>query len=157
MTEKMTSSRRSFLKSGVVVGTPIVVAAVPAAALADDGSRGKLARLEAERTVDALHRTWMHKASLGQVHGLSGNVSALRLRPGAEIAQAELSDCGQFAIARQQCIVEIDEEPEEDCTVIQMARLQGNRLGFREEDRILKVRYSNCSEQGWHLREAELI
>ena len=53
------TDRRSFLKSGALIAAPVAAVAVPAAAFADDGSRARLARLEDERSVEALHRQFL--------------------------------------------------------------------------------------------------
>src|SRR5690606_22286853 len=59
MDKLSTTNRRSFLKSGALIATPLAVVGVPAAAFADDGSRARLARLEDQRSVEALHRQFM--------------------------------------------------------------------------------------------------
>src|SRR5690606_14624017 len=53
------TDRRSFLKSSALIAAPVAAVAVPAAAFADDGSRARLARLEDERSVEALHRQFL--------------------------------------------------------------------------------------------------
>ena len=54
------TDRRSFLKTGALVAAPLAAIA-PVAALADDGSRAKLARLEDERAIEALHRDFLRR------------------------------------------------------------------------------------------------
>ena len=67
-----TTDRRSFLKAGALVAAPLATAA-PAAALAADGSRARLARLEDERAVEGLHRAFLRQPS-----ALGGDVRAVR-------------------------------------------------------------------------------
>ena len=64
MTMNQSTSRRSFLKTGAIAAAPLAMAA-PAAALADDGSRARLARLEDEKALAALHREVMAQVNRG--------------------------------------------------------------------------------------------
>ena len=53
MTRDTDSTRRSFLKGGALLAAPLA-AAVPAALVADDGMRARLARLEDPDFIESL-------------------------------------------------------------------------------------------------------
>ena len=58
----ISTDRRSFLKTGAIAAAPLAALA-PAAALADDGSKARLARLEDERAIESLHRAFLRQPS----------------------------------------------------------------------------------------------
>src|SRR5262245_27315706 len=69
MSKTMTTSRRSFLKSGAIVAAPVVAVAAPAMAFAADDSSAKLARLEDERAIEALNRNFVRDFNASGVQG----------------------------------------------------------------------------------------
>ncbi len=64
MNTDTTSTRRSFLKGGALLAAPLA-AAVPAAIMADDELKARLARLEDEAAIRELHQTWLRRINTG--------------------------------------------------------------------------------------------
>ncbi len=60
MTTDTVSTRRSFLKGGAVAAAPLAVAA-GGAAMAEDGRKARLARLEDEAAIRELHQAWLRR------------------------------------------------------------------------------------------------
>jgi len=164
MSDKLSATdRRSFLKSGALIATP-VLAAVPVAALADDGSRAKLARLEDERAIEALHRSFLRQVNgSGDCAALVTSSDAVDLGEGlrsiaedlAAEAKIELAEDGLSARARCACRVERETEFAGDSTLEQMARFQGQGSHRHEERGVLAVDYVKRSE-GWLIAKARL-
>ena len=162
MSENRTSTdRRSFLKAGAIVAAPIAAAA-PVAALADDGSRARLARLEDERAIGALQRKVLRHltgaADCGQFIASSDAVNLGQgLRAIAEDAGHEaelaLADDGLSATARCHCRVEWEIEFTGDSTLERMARFQGQGSHRHAEERVLATDYVK-GKDGWRIASA---
>jgi hypothetical protein len=157
----ISTDRRSFLKTGALVATPLV-AAVPAAALADDGSRAKLARLEDERAIVALHRKFLqHVNGTGDCAEFIASTDTVKLDQGlrsiaedlSHDAMIELSDDGLTARAHHLCKVELETEFTGDTTVEQMARFQGQGSHRHSEERVLATEYVK-GNHGWRIASA---
>jgi hypothetical protein len=156
MTRDSTSTRRSFLKSGALLAAPLA-AAVPAALVADDGLRARLARLEDEAAIRALHQGWLRRINVRAGAGAGDTVAPLFAdAEGAKSDQAvrniaadhagepdaiEIAADGESAIGRFQCAVEIESAIAQDCTLARMAHAQGGGFVRRTERRVLKVEY----------------
>ena len=162
MSENRTSTdRRSFLKAGAIVAAPIAAAA-PVAALADDGSRARLARLEDERAIEALQRKFLRHlngaADCGKFIASSDAVNLGQgLRAIAEDAGHEaelaLADDGLSATARCHCRVEWEIEFTGDSTLERMARFQGQGSHRHAEERVLATDYVK-GKDGWRIASA---
>ena len=166
MSENRTSTdRRSFLKAGAIVAAPIAAAA-PVAALADDGSRARLARLEDERAIGALQRKFLRHlngaADCGKFIASSDAVD-LDLGPNgglraiaedvAHEAELVLADDGLSATARCSCRVEREVEFTGDSTLERMARFQGQGSHRHTEERVLATEYIK-GKDGWRIARA---
>lgn len=149
MTNDSSSTRRSFLKAGAVVAVPL--AAAPAAALADDGFRARLARLEDEAAVRALHQDWLRR-----VNGRAGDAAVLGadvrgIAPDHAIADAiEIAADGKSAAGRFHCAVQLETELALDCTLAQMAHAQGEGVIRTTERRVLTAQYVKAGD-GWSI------
>ena len=162
MSENRTSTdRRSFLKAGAIVAAPIAAAA-PVVALADDGSRARLARLEDERAIGALQRKFLRHlngaADCGKFIASSDAVNLGQgLRAIAEDAGHEaelaLADDGLSATARCHCRVEWEIEFTGDSTLERMARFQGQGSHRHAEERVLATDYVK-GKDGWRIASA---
>jgi ParB-like chromosome segregation protein Spo0J len=158
--DKTTTDRRSFLKTGSLIAAPLAMAA-PAAALADDGSRAKLARLEDERAIEALQRKFLRQ--LNGTGELVASSNAVDLGEGLRAiaedlgheATLELSDDGLTARARCACRVERETEFTGDSTIEQMARFQGQGSHRHEERRTLATEFVK-DKDGWTIARATL-
>ena len=155
-----TTSRRSFLKSGAVLAAPIVAAA-PVAALADDGSRAKLARIEDERAVEALHRKFLRHLNGSGDCGAIASADAVDLGEGLRALAEDLgheatltvAEDGRTASARCACRVERESEISGDSTLEQMARFEGNGSHRFEERRVLATEFVKAGD-GWQISRA---
>jgi hypothetical protein len=167
MTKEMNSTRstrRSFLKGGALLAAPLAVAA-PAALIADDGLKARLARLEDEVAIRKLHQAWLRR-----VNSKAGSIKAGAIDAGASDAAAplladsegtaldqtvrsiaadhagepdaiEVVADGMRAVGRFQCAVEIENAIAQDCTLARMAHAQGGGFVRQTERRVLKVEY----------------
>lgn len=167
MTTKRNSSRRSFLKKGALLAVPLAAAA-PAAMIADDGLKARLARLEDEAAIRQLHQAWLRAFNTG-----TAGVVAPRLADsgGADLGQSVRSiaadhagqpdaielaaDCGS-AFGRFNCSVGIETPIAQDCTLARMAHAQGSGFVRRTERRVLKIEYVK-SAGAWTIAKAELV
>ena len=136
-----TTDRRSFLKTGALAAAPLAALA-PAAVLADDGGKAKLARLEDERAIEGLHRAFLRQPS-----SLGHDIRAVRQDHDATI---EIAEDGRSATLRCDCCVERDAAFTGDTTVERMARFQGHGSHRHAEERVLVADYVKTSE-GWRI------
>jgi hypothetical protein len=147
------TDRRSFLKSGALVAAPLAVVAAPAAALADDGSRARLARLEDEREIGALHREALRQVNRGN-RKLASGLTALADDPAQELEIA-FADDSRHATCRRACTGSFRTEFTGHSTLEQMHRLQGQGLHEHEESRVLIAEYVK-GKDGWAIESLRL-
>jgi hypothetical protein len=148
-----TTTRRSFLKSGALVAAPLAVVAAPAAALADDGSRARLARLEDEREIGALHRDTLRQINRGE-RKLASGLTALADDSAHELRIA-FADGGHRATCRRVCTASFRTEFTGHSTLEQMHRLQGQGLHRHDESRVLVGEYVK-GKDGWAIESLQL-
>jgi hypothetical protein len=146
-----TTSRRSFLKTGAIVAAPLAAVAAPAAALADDGSKARLARLEDEKALAAQHREVMRQVNSGE---RNLGVSALADDPMHELEIAFAAD-GNRATCRRACTASFRTEFTGHSTIEQMHRLQGQGLHSHQESRVLVAEYRK-GQHGWAIESLRL-
>lgn len=158
------TDRRSFLKSGALVAAPVAAVAAPAAAFADDGSRARLARLEDERAIEALHKSFLRRINgSGDCAEFLARADAVELDPRltaiaeevSDEAGIELSANGLSAHARHACRVELDSAFTGDTTLERMARFQGQGSHRHSEARLLVTDYVK-GKDGWRIARARL-
>lgn len=162
MTETHATSRRAFLKTGAILAAP-VAAVAPVAALADDGSRARLARLEDERAIERLHRSLMKKLNGGDCTELRLAAEAVELDPALRSiaedlghdAEVQLADDGLTAHARHACRVELDCDFDGETTVERMARFQGHGSHRHSEAQVLVTDYKKTGE-GWTISRVSM-
>lgn len=152
MSKDVNSTRRSFLKNGAVLAAPIV-AATPAAVLADNGLKARLARLENEAAIRELHRAWLRRVNCGAgdpANGLFAKTEGTALVQAVRSIAAdhtgepdtvEIAADGKSAAGHFACAVEIETSIPQDSTLAQMAHAQGSGFVRRTERRVLKVEY----------------
>ncbi len=157
MTQDSTPSRRTFLKGGALLAAPIAAPAC-AVALADDGLRARIKRLEDEAALRELHDGWLRQVNAGERHALLGDAvlgDAVR-RITADHAGApdriEVAADGRSAVGRFDCAVEAEMPLAKDCTLAQMAHLQGHGTLRRTERRMLTVHYVKAGG-GWQIAQ----
>ena len=156
-----TTDRRSFLKTGALAAAPLA-AAVPVAALADDGERAKLARMEDERAIEALQRKFLRHLNGGEnCAELVASSSAIDLGDGMRSitedrrhdATLELSEDGLSARTRCACTVEREIAFTGDSTLERMARFQGQGSHRHSEQRVLAAEFVK-GKDGWQIASA---
>jgi len=159
----ISTDRRSFLKTGSLVAAPLAMAA-PVAALAGDGSRAKLARLEDERAIEALQRKFLrHLNGVGDCSAFIASSDAVDLGEGLRAiaedmgheAELTLADDGLTATARCACRVERETEFTGDSTIEQMTRFQGQGSHRHEERRTLATGFVKGKDE-WRIARARL-
>jgi hypothetical protein len=167
MSKTNTTSRRSFLKSGAIAAAPIAAVGVPAAALANDGSKAKLARLEDERAILELHAALLRRVNTaglatsgeffasGKAPSLGKGLRSIAPDPTGESPALTFSEDGGRATQSQAVRVGIAAELEGEGTLVQMARLQGNALEAEVLPRTLVADYVR-EEGGWAIEKLRL-
>lgn len=166
MTAKSNSTRRSFLKRGALLAAPLAAAA-PAAILADDGLKARLARLEDEAAIREVHQAWLRSINAGATDGAARlvpdfegiapeqTVRGISADHAGQPDAIEVAANGKSASGRFHCAVEIETAIAQDCTLAQMAHAQGSGFVRRTERRVLNVRYVKMSD-GWAIAKVGL-
>jgi hypothetical protein len=152
MTTDTTSTRRSFLKGSALLAFPLAAAA-PAAVMADDGLKARLARLEDEAAIRELHQTWLRRINtragdaatplFADTEGTAFDqaVRSIAADHAGQPDAIEVAADGKSAAGRFQCAVDIETTIAQDCTLARMAHAQGGGFVRRTERRVLKVEY----------------
>ncbi|WP_305096515.1 hypothetical protein [Croceibacterium aestuarii] len=165
MSEKLTGTdRRSFLKTGAVAAAPLAAFA-PVAALADDASKARLARIEDERAIEALERDFLRRVNAPNA-GRCGELFACGKAP--HLGEAQISADlageapaiafaadGQSATLRRAVTTTREVHFTGDSTLEQMARLQGHGSHRHTEDRTLVARLTK-NKDGWRFASVDL-
>jgi hypothetical protein len=159
------TDRRSFLKTGALLATPIAVM-TPAVAMARDASGAELARLQDERAIEALHRAFLQRVNTRGAEGvgellaadgscdLDGCVRRIADDPAAEAA-LELAPDGRSAKARRPTHIESEVDFTGNSTLEQMARFQGQGTHRHSEARVLEVEYVKAKDD-WAIASVKL-
>ena len=167
MSTETVSTRRSLLKGGAFLAAPLAVAA-PAAAMADDGRRARLARLENEAAIRELHQSWLRRINTGARDDAAllfadpkraAFDKAIRaIAPDHARAPDVISVAadGQSAGGRFHCAVEIETAIPRDSTLAQMAHAQGGGFVRRTELRVLKAEYVKTGAD-WAISKVEFV
>lgn len=145
------TSRRSFLKTGALAAAPLAIA-VPASSQASDQSAARLARLEDERAIEALHRAWLRGADTGALAPGLRAIASDDTRDGS----LEFADDGQRASLRRPVMLEVESEFTGHSTVEQMARFQGQGFHRHARPAVLASEYVK-DKHGWRLARAVLV
>jgi hypothetical protein len=162
--KRATSTRRSFLKSGTILAAPLAAVGVPAAVIADDELKMRVARLENEAAIRELHERWLRSVNSG-VDDAGARLSDACGAPGPAVCGVatdhagkpdaiEVGADGNRAIGRFHCTIEFETPIAEDCTVARMAREQGGGFVRRSERRVLIVDYAKTSGT-WNIAKVE--
>jgi hypothetical protein len=150
MTRSDLSSRRSFLRAGAVLSAPLVV---PVAALAGDRGAARVAQLEDERAIRDLHQAWMRGVNAGGMDGKAttlltagvcstgDNLCSIGAQRAAPPDAITFDPDGMTATGRFHCAIDIETPLAQNCTLAQMAHLQGNGFVRRTATDVLYVDY----------------
>ncbi|HEY6443274.1 MAG TPA: hypothetical protein VIY66_08040 [Candidatus Acidoferrales bacterium] len=174
-TNSTRSTRRSFLKRGALLAAPLA-AAVPAAVIADDGLKARLARLEDEAAIRKVHHAWLRQVNSMQTSmktvnagtgdaatplladsqgaALDRTVRSITADHAGEPDAIEVAADGTRAIGQFQCAVEVENPIAQDCTLARMAHAQGGGFVRQTERRVLKVEYVK-NGGSWAIAKAE--
>ena len=171
MSKDTASTRRSFLKRGALLAAPLAAVAAPAAILADDELKARLAKLENEAAIRELHQAWLRRintrrrteramlprrCSLNRERAaFDQSVRSIAADHAGKPDAIEVAADGKRAAGRFHCAVEIETAIAQDCTLAQMAHAQGSGFVRRTERRVLKVEYVKASG-AWAIAKAEL-
>lgn len=156
MTEANNSTRRSFLKGGALLAAPIAAASVSAVALADDGLKARLQRLQNEAAIRELHQSWLRQVNAARGDGLLDEaVRRITADHAGAPDKIEIAADGRSAIGYFDHAVELEAPLAEDCTLAQMARAQGTGTTCRSERRMLRVGYTKTGET-WQIGRVAL-
>jgi len=167
--ESITASdlgRRSFLKGGAIIAAPLAVAGAPALAAGDD-RLARLARLEDESAIRALHRSLVGHINGGtpeaaaklfatpRAAALDGAIRAITADHGGEADAIAIAADGRSASGRFACLVETGAMLPMDNTLAQMAHAQGT--GYISETRraVMTAGFIR-TEQGWAIARLEV-
>lgn len=153
-----TTNRRAFLKSSALIAAPIAAVAAPGVAFAGDGSAARLARLEDERAIAAVHREFLRTGAAKTVRGKAKQGETVRRvdpDPEADPAPIEFADDGKRATTRQKCTVQLASDFTGDTTLEQMARLQGTAKAKRSKRCVILAHYRKQGSE-WALQSAEM-
>jgi hypothetical protein len=163
---KDTSTRRSFLKGGALLAAPLA-AVVPAAVLADDGLKARLAKLEDEAAIRELHQSWLRRINTGagdaavpvfadsERTAFGQAVRSIAPDHAGEPDAIEVAADRKSAVGRFHCAIEIETRIAQDCTLARMAHAQGGGLVRRTERRVLRVEYEKTLD-AWSIAKAKL-
>jgi hypothetical protein len=165
MTEMRNSSRRSFLKVGAVLATPVGAIAVPAIASTTEAGEDRLARLENEAAVRDLHQQWLRGVNRG-ADTASLFADPKRARRDTRIASIaadhageadviQVSADGTRATGRFHCVVETVTELVPDCTLTQMKHAQGEHVVRDSARRVVEAEYVRRA-QGWAISDVRI-
>lgn len=154
MSKDMTASRRAFIKSGAIAAAPLAVALPTAAFAADDGSKSRLALLEDEKAIEALHRDYLRRFDAAEGAKLARGLTGLADEP-ADAPHIAFADNGRRATCRRACRASFRTDFTGHSTLEQMHRLQGQGLHQHDERRVLIAEYTK-GQDGWAIASLRL-
>lgn len=167
MSKTTDTTRRSFLKAGALVAAPAAALGLPVSAMAEDGSKAALARLQDERAIEALNREFLRAFNRSGAEGtaqlfadrkapaIARGVSKLSLDLAEKPKSFAIADDGASATARFDCTAEMTKELEGSETIVQMARMQGNTASVQTARKTLSASYAKSGDT-WQITEIEL-
>lgn len=159
MSQENQSTRRAFLKGGALLATPLAIGA-PAAAMAADDARERLARLEDEKAIRDLHQHWMRHINAGSGDtaaqlfaepgsaDLGDDIHALAPDHAGQPDVIEIAADGQHASGCFACTIETVTIIPPTSTLAQMAHAQGEGFVRETQQRLVKADYVK-TKGGW--------
>ena len=147
MSKDASATRRMFLKRGALLAAPVATGSSAVVALADDGSRARVTRLEQEAAIREVHHSWLRQVNAAQGDALLDAV-VRRITPDHAGAadRIELAADGRSAVGYYDHAVELETPLATDCTLAQMAHAQGHGSIRRTERRMLTVHYIKTAD-----------
>jgi hypothetical protein len=166
MSQDTIPTRRSFLKGGAIIAAPLAVAVAPAAALAADESRRRLAQLEDEKAIQALHQGLVRHINSGAhdaaaslfAEPASASLDAALCAVASDHAGAPdsiaFSADGLRATGLYAALVETVRMIPADSTLAQMAHAQGEGYVRESGRHIVRADYVK-TQAGWAIARVD--
>jgi hypothetical protein len=156
MAKDTISTRRMFLQRGALLAAPIGAAAVPAAAIAESGTKSRIGHLEDEAAIRASHRAWLRRVNAAEGDALlDGTVRRITVDHAGVPERIEIAADGRTAVGRFDYAVDVETPLAADCTLGQMAQAQGYGTVRRTERRILTAHYAKRGG-AWEIEKVAL-
>ena len=155
-TKAVSTRRRFFWQAGALLSAPLAVSAAPAPERnADDGEalQERVATLEDVNAVRALQQTYARLVNAReheQLVALFADPAAAKIDETVSSISAdafgaddviEIASDHASAIARIHCVVQVATDIGPSCTLVEMARQQGEGVIKRSERRVLESAY----------------
>ncbi|HTC43635.1 MAG TPA: hypothetical protein VK696_01165 [Steroidobacteraceae bacterium] len=155
MSNNIGSSRRTFLKGGALLAAPIAAASVTAVTFADEGLKARVTQLEDEAEIRRLHQAWLRRVNSGERDVLFDDaVRQVTADHAGAPDQIAVAADGGSAVGHFDHAVALQTALGRDCTLAQMAHVQGHGTVRRTERRQLIVRYLK-SDGAWRMDRLE--
>ncbi len=156
MSKDNSPTRRKFLTGGALLAAPIAVASVSAVALADDGLKARVRRLEDDAAIRELHQSWLRRVNAGERDALSDNaVRRITVDHAGAPDKIEIAADGRTAVGYFDHAIEVETPLAKDCTLAQMAHAQGNGTIHQTERRMLTVDFAKTGGT-WRIAKVAL-
>jgi hypothetical protein len=156
MSNDVSSTRRTFLRSGVLLAAPVAAAAAPIAALAGDDPKARLTRLEEEAALRALHESWLRRVNAGERDAvLDDAVCRITADHTGTPDRIEIAADGRSAVGYFDYVVELQTPLAKESTLARMAHAQGHGSLRCTERRMLTVDYTKTGGS-WEIAKVAL-
>lgn len=170
-TKDRSTRRRFFWQAGAALSAPLAVAAARASARSVEGDERLQARLAVFEDVDAirgLHQTYARLVNAGahdQIAALFADPEnaqideTIRMLLGDAFGAHDVIEVApdrETAMARIHCTVETETAIESSCTLVEMARQQGEGLLRHSERRVLESAYVK-RDGAWKIARSEYV
>jgi hypothetical protein len=167
-TKSISTRRRFFWQASAALSVPLAAAAAGVAQGADRDANARLATLEDASAIRELQRTYARLVNSGaheRARGLFANPSGANVDASirhlstdgfGEHDVIEIAPDRKTATARTYCAVQTETAIGPDCTLLEMARGQGEGVLRRAETRVLASRYVNVGGT-WKIERLELV
>ena len=161
-TKPNATRRRLFLQAGAALAVPLAASAAQAARNGTDDDAQRLAALEDANAIRELHRAFARCVNSGAHAGarelfaepeaaeLDASIRGLSADGFGEHDSIEISADRMTATARVHCIVESHKPIGPSCTLVEMARLQGDGVLRSAAKRVLVGGYVKQG-QAWQI------
>ena len=145
--------RRFFLNAGAILSAPLAVGVSQAASNEAEDSKLRLARLEASNAIREVNQAFARHLNDGDSDalrqlftnpaGAEVDASVRWLQPSGfgEQDRIEVAADGQSARATIRCVVQSEKEIGPNCTLVDMARQQGEGVLRQTAQRVLENEY----------------
>lgn len=167
MEQDKISTRRAFLKGGAIIAAPLAMVGAPAAAMAIDDSKHRLARLEDEKAIRALQQSLLRHINSGAPGAaaslfaepkkarIDANLRAVAVDHAGAADDIALAADGARATGRFACTVETRTMIPAENTLAQMAHAQGDGYVTQTEARTMATEFVR-TPAGWAIDRLDI-